>query len=245
MDVEFARHSEVQWTTDDWLSRLLETPCLRVSRKLADGDVSIAPPDAPGFYSIKAPTDNHGLVRDLFDKKFSLIDLHISLRLDGDLAELPSANIGRSTICLAERQHIPSLQSIAVECFGNSRFHRDPHIVLGLADQVWRQWINDAVEDTGRVVLVAQRYQQICGFISLRPMPDGFVSIDLFAVGQQFRRGRIGESLIGSVFSFAKKPAGILCETETWNTPALNFYGRLGFTSSSLSSIFHFHKMPS
>ena len=237
-----ANRSEVSWENDNWLSQLLKKPCMRPSQKPTDSDTSVADPNLPGFYAIKTKTAHHDIVRDLFHKKFNLIDLHIAFHLEGPLDSQALTTTRGLTIHRAERQHIPLLQSIAVESFSDSRFHRDPHISNGLADKVWQQWTNDAVEDKDRIVLFAQRDQNICGFISLRPCSDGCVSIDLFGVAKKFRREGVGELLIRSISSFAGRPAGILLETEVSNTSALNFYGRLGFKTNSLFSIFHFHR---
>lgn len=242
MGVEAANSVELSWAVDDWLSRALNRTCLRAARKATSDDMSIPLPEVPGFYSIKVPTDNHDLVRDLYARKFNLYELHVALRFQADPVDFSRANSDGAQVSVAERQQIPSLQAIAVECFGNSRFHRDAHIEREFADKVWEQWVNDAVNDANRIVLVAHSGQQIFGFISLRPLSASLVSIDLFAVAAQFRRGRIGELLTSSVTAIARSPVEIVCETEAWNAPALNFYGKLGFTSGSLYSIFHFHK---
>ncbi len=229
--------ASVHWKSDDWLARILGMPCFRPVSRVSAEERSILHPALPGFYSIKTPTSNHRLAAELFKARFTVMDLHIELEseIDGALVSRASS---QAKVAIARASQLEALQAISVAAFGESRFHRDGRIAPARADEVWRKWVADAMDDDQRIVLSAERDGAPVGFISLRKQNDGTTSIDLLASAASARRTGVGEALLAAA---ADSSGTIVCETETWNTQALNFYGRHGFRTGALYSVFHHH----
>ena len=99
------------------------------------------------------------------------------------------------------------------------------------------QWPKESYEQArspGQIVLIAERYAQVCGFLVFR-IAGGEAEILNTAVDRTYRRKGTGTLLLKTAISEAQahKVKSIYLEVRESNSAAISFYGRHGFAKTA------------
>lgn len=155
-----------------------------------------------------------------------------------DLAESPVA------VRLAGPDDDQAVGKIASAGFAETRFHTDPEIPEEVASAVKRDWAVNLVRgERGDGVWVAERDDEVVGFLGRVRAPDGAAVIDLVAVDRQARSGGAGAALVRRFLDDACERGEDRARvgTQVANPRALAFYERLGFRAERAELDFHSH----
>jgi ribosomal protein S18 acetylase RimI-like enzyme len=139
-----------------------------------------------------------------------------------------------STVRTAGRADEERLREIASSAYSYDRFHADPLIPDIAADRIHREWVTGSLEGRADVVFVAGLKGEAGGFCACILRGEKYCRtgwIDMLAVDPDFRRERLGESLVAAARKYFREngaATAALC-TQKRNRPALNLYRKLGF----------------
>jgi ribosomal protein S18 acetylase RimI-like enzyme len=225
------------WKNDLWLSNILEIPCFKPTTEIISDSSNLISPALSGFYQVKVPIKFHSVISKLILKKFTFFDSHFCFELKGQLTNRNESYI--YTLGLVEKNQLRSLQALAIQSFTNSRYYALSVFNHDRIDRIWSTWIADAVEDTERIVISANKNGEIIGFLSVKVLSSNSIEIDLLAISPIYRRIGLAEMLMRSTSTFLPGYTSIKLETETRNTSAVNLYYKLGFRNIATKLIFY------
>jgi GNAT superfamily N-acetyltransferase len=146
-------------------------------------------------------------------------------------------------VALATGDHLFGLREIARRSFWHDRFHRDPQIPDDLADRSRELWVENALADEAKTVIVAG--DAPCeGFLIGRRGKDAQTYVlDLMAVAGASRGRGVGRALTLHFFLLAVEAGArrVVVGTQDVNTPSLNLYLSCGFRHERVSYTHHLH----
>lgn len=190
------------------------------------------------LYFLADPSDP-GLLGLAREWGFEFVDARLELQLDG----LP----GREERCpnsvgisVADERHLQSLEFIASESHGDTRFFRDTRFPVERVRELYRKWIRRDVE-AGRV-LIATEGGECLGYVSLSMSEgEGRASIGLIAVSDKARGRGVGGAMLDAALALAKERRlnRVAVVTQAGNISAQRLYQSAGFRSSSCEYWFH------
>lgn len=216
----------------------------------------------PAFCYAKVPTHHVDVVQALTGRGFYPVDVNITLRhVLGDDTDLPGAGeratvdadgtkVGepaaqRYIVKVAEPEEAAAAQDIARRGFSTSRFHLDPRMSPGVADEIKARWVQSYAEgERGSELLVALLDGKTCGFLAvLERSSNGRRTrvIDLIATDPRTRGRGVGAALVQAFIRRSGSADAVEVGTQAANVGSLRFYQRLGFTVSATSYVLHWH----
>jgi GNAT superfamily N-acetyltransferase len=159
----------------------------------------------------------------------STVNVSVSLgRFEEPLGRAPRAIRLRD----AEDRDLPALKEIARTAFSADRYHQDPHIPAGRADERFARWIERALEGGEPVFSWEEsRTGEVLGFFHLRPLTPQSVDLSLAAVKRSLRGSGLGAWMYQEVLRECRKRGfeRALTRVSLGNLDVLNLYARLGF----------------
>lgn len=178
----------------------------------------------------------------LLDTKFQLVDKKITYAspVSNIKVDLSSSN---SFIERFRDGDIQSLVELSIISSGFSRFRVDKSIGSDKVDELYRLWIQRAINNTQDFLIQVGRLNgEVTGMNVLKKTDFGF-SIDLISVFDKFQGQGIGKHLIRAAAEEAASHGAKQIEVTTQldNRPACTLYEKMGFVQKSLSYIYHIH----
>jgi ribosomal protein S18 acetylase RimI-like enzyme len=231
-------------TPDLWLGGIMRRPVQRVSGWLTVDEVwegtrflqTVA--GAPGFAYARVSTWDVRTAQAFEEAGFRIVDTSVTLETAGLRALAPAAG----TIRLARGEDAAAVEAIARTAFRLSRFHLDPRMPKGLADEIKAQWAGNFFRGgRGQYMVVAEHDREIAGFLQLLSGADGTLTIDLIAVAPDRRGHGLGTAMIGFAARECGQPKQLRVGTQAANVPSLRLYERLGFGVTGTEYVFHSH----
>jgi GNAT superfamily N-acetyltransferase len=150
-------------------------------------------------------------------------------RFEGPLG--PSARGLRLRV--AQLQDLPTLKEIARTAFGVDRYHQDPHIPTGRADERYTRWIERALESGDPVFAYDESGSgEILGFFHVRPSTPQAIDLSLAAIKSALRGSGIGAWMYQEVLRECRKRgfARAVSRVSMGNLDVVNLFARLGFS---------------
>jgi ribosomal protein S18 acetylase RimI-like enzyme len=231
----------LQIAPDPWLAGIMSRPVHRVSGAVAPGEEAQAAralESIGGFAYSRVPTADVGLVQQLEDTGFRLVDAGITLETEAirGAADAPSA------VRNARAADATAVADVARSAFRFSRFHLDPRIPGGLADEIKAQWAGNFFRGgRGDYMVVAERGGELAGFLQLLSAPGRVLTIDLIAVAEAHRGAGLAKAMIRFAARECGAPARLRVGTQAANVASLRLYERLGFAVAATSFVLHRH----
>jgi GNAT superfamily N-acetyltransferase len=160
----------------------------------------------------------------------STVNVSVSLgRFEEPLGRAP----GAVRLRVAEDRDLPTLKEIARTAFAADRYHQDPHIPAGRADERFARWIERALE-SGELVFSYEESGsgEILGFFHLRPSTPQAVDLSLAAIKRALRGSGLGPWMYQEVLRECRKRGfeRAFTRMSVGNLDVVNLYARLGFS---------------
>ena len=243
MKVDFTQY----FKKDDWLSEQLVKPVYQVdaSKLLKDSffqtwnQFITACGETDFFAFSKVSTERVSTWQLLEGSGFRLIDTNVQFENnDGILGNNNSRKL--FNIIFADDERRNAVKSIARNSFVYSRFHLDPQIDDGIADQIKQNWVeNYFFGKRGNHMVVALSNNTPIGFLQLI-INNGVVLIDLIGVEKKYQ----GQGVASAMIRFTGQNIDHTCikvGTQIGNIPSIRLYHKLGFDLSGSNYVFHYH----
>jgi len=130
---------------------------------------------------------------------------------------------------------------IAAASFSFDRFHADPKIDTGAADNLKAAWARNSCLGRADIVFVMRESGTVIGFNACRKFADT-VEIDLIGVSPQMRGCGIGRRLVDAALAhYAGQAARITVGTQSANIASLALYQSAGFKIEASAFTLHKH----
>ncbi len=233
---------------DDWLSDCLgrEAYTLRVSPALLEAAADKHAKTYSRFRELqsknvfmtaKLPVEDAPSRAFLEDHGFRLIDTNLTFeKRERSVAPVNAMKSVRFATP-ADRDQVIAL---ARSSFVFSRFHQDPRVGKGVADEIKARWVANFFEGRrGNQLIVACHDQSIAGFLLACAASEGRTMIDLIAVAAELRRRRFAAEMIAFLENHCCSP--LVVGTQVANLPSVRLYEKLGFRLVEAQYVFHFH----
>jgi ribosomal protein S18 acetylase RimI-like enzyme len=146
------------------------------------------------------------------------------------------------TVRLAKPEDKSKVKALAGSCFRYSRFHLDPAVGLELANKIKAEWAGNFFDGKrGQAMIVAQKGNDIVGFLQLLDDKKGTITIDLIGVDEKSRQQGVAEAMINFAQAQVPNAATIAVGTQIANVPSVRCYEKLGFKFAKAAYVFHYH----
>lgn len=132
---------------------------------------------------------------------------------------------------------------IAEKAFLVSRFLKDPFLSGEKAPHIYADIVNHAFEKKGRFFAIHKTNEKILGFILFSVNhPELSLTIELFAVDEQFIGQGLGKQLLDAIESYAFQNGieTIIVGTQLENYDAIKSYIKKGFKIFECNSVYHY-----
>jgi ribosomal protein S18 acetylase RimI-like enzyme len=234
----------IQLTVDRWLGEIMGVRAYRASGSLMPAEAqqaaqvlrSIA--SQPSFVHARVPSRDLATAHGLEMQGFRLVDTNVTLETDALLPGLEAQTAART----ARPEDAPAVEQIARRGFEVSRFHLDPELRPGLANEIKAQWAANFFRgQRGDFMVVAECEGGVAGFLQLLVAPEAVLVIDLIAVEPQFRGRGLASAMIRYAASTCGTPRRLRVGTQIANVGSLALYQRLGFRITASAHVFHLH----
>ncbi len=224
---------------DPWLAGLFGHPVYRLD--VAGTTLMPEPPalrQTPVFVFAKVPTRDAAASQWLEAHGFHLVDTSVVFDKPIDHRQPPPAQGAIRAALPADRKAVMNLARRSFVC---SRFHLDPRVPRALADQVKAEWVGNYFSgQRGDVLWVAERDQQIVGFLLLLKGGETDLIIDLIAVDESCRGRGLARALIACAEAQSDR-ARLVVGTQVANVSSVRMYEACGFRLRTSHYIYHFH----
>jgi ribosomal protein S18 acetylase RimI-like enzyme len=237
---------------DQWLSDVLGVSSWKVSGIEADtppAEIKAGLLEYAGlgsaFFSARIGTADVRAVTNAARSGFVAVDVNVTF--DWDNGPPVNSVTGNSdmTIETAGAGDAKAIEEIAAHCFAFSRFHLDPAIGLGRANDVKRQWARNACRGRASAIYVARKQNDVVGFLAV--LESGSVGrkdaiIDLVGVDKGHQGQGAGRALSRTfVDQWHARADSLRVGTQISNIPAMRLYESIGFRVAETSYILHAH----
>lgn len=148
---------------------------------------------------------------------------------------------GALPVCEMLAQPEPKVYDLAYRSGRYSRFHTDPTIGEDKFREMYRIWVDNSFSGgMGDKVYVCRSGKDITGFVTLY-LHDGYGSIGLIAVDENYARRGIGSALMNCCrrVSADNGLASLKVATQKANIEACAFYEKNGFVVECKTYIYH------
>lgn len=229
---------------DHWLSEVIGTPVFRVEHPSdADALEADVARRARAMYFAKLDASDVRGASTLVRAGMYPTEVHVTL------ARRPAgggSSSGSARITEAVPEQHEAVLRIASTCFRYSRFHLDPLVPDGVANEIKRRWVQSYVrKERGDRLLVAEMDGSPAGFLAaLTSERDGrrVAIIDLVGVGLPAQRRGVGIALVAAfVEEYADRADVLEVGTQIVNTPSLALYRACGFEIIRSGITLHMH----
>lgn len=132
---------------------------------------------------------------------------------------------------------------IAEKAFLASRFLKDPFLSGEKAPHIYADIVNHAFGKKGRFFAIHKSNEKILGFILFSVNhPELSLTIELFAVDEQFIGQGLGKQLLDAIESYAFQNGieTIIVGTQLENYDAIKSYIKKGFKIFECNSVYHY-----
>lgn len=191
------------------------------------------------FIYSKIPATAAEIVNFIMERGFKFIDTAITL--EKRITPESEKNLPYEVRFAASEDMEPVVE-LAQKSFIYSRFHQDSAFPPGIADKTRAEWVRNYFEgNRGDAMVVALEGKTIIGFLLLLYGNIGLLTIDLIAVGENFRRKGIARQMIQYAESMCPGFSNIRVGTQLVNLPSLRLYEGMGFKAIQAQYILHYH----
>jgi dTDP-4-amino-4,6-dideoxy-D-galactose acyltransferase len=122
----------------------------------------------------------------------------------------------------------------------DSRFLKDSSFGEIEFKRLYKQWIDNSINDKDTLVLISQNDKSIEGFVTVKKYHT-YAQIGLIAVNPSIQGKGIGGNLIHAVENHLKISFKLIVATQETNVGACKFYENLGFTLENKEYIYHYY----
>lgn len=137
---------------------------------------------------------------------------------------------------------IPTVQAIAQNSYVDSRYYFDPHFGEAQWQAYYRTWVKNSLEGRAEMALVAEREEQVVGYITGVPSPDRReMMYELTGVDPAERRSGVGQELFRSGMDWCQRRGigSIWLATQGRNIATQRMVQRNGFITRACSLYYH------
>ncbi len=231
---------------DPWLAAIFGRPVWRVDASSGGNRLSELEFAGSVFAYAKCEASRVDEVVALSNVGFRVVDT--GLTLEG----IVSAGVWSSSVSVGQVVRYANLRDrdavcdIASRAFRFSRFHLDPQVPVGVADQIKASWAwNYFSGKRGDGMVVAETNGQVVGFLQLLWGQEDTLIIDLIGVAPENQGKRLGRAMICHAAMNGtgdhRRPAKILVGTQAANIPSIRLYESLGLRMHSAQYVLHYH----
>jgi len=234
----------ISWELLEWDTHFFKKPMARISffllnTKALSLDISAkllsflldkAKENKIVHIDVRVNTDNLFYSWALQKSGFITVDIraNFELSLEGRSTNSKDKR-GDCAIRFARGSDLSQLQEICAESFILSRFCVDPFFTKEETEDFHQAWVENIINDSSNVILVAEHNSEIIGFIACH-LNNGCGVIDLITTKNGFREKGIGTRLISELMDCIKDKADSLkVSTQIYNYAAVNLYAKSGF----------------
>ncbi|MDB5346431.1 MAG: dTDP-4-amino-4,6-dideoxy-D-galactose acyltransferase [Schlesneria sp.] len=166
------------------------------------------------------------------------------LTFSAEVSNTPNINPSQSGLVHSCRDgmSIDDLKQLAVDSGIYSRFVVDPRFPPAKARALFEEWMLRSLDKTyADDVLVIPQANRIAGMATV-VQKEGYGSIGLVAVGEEFRGRGFGEALVRAAVTYCCERGirQIQVATQSANQPARRLYQKCGFEVSKTEFVYHF-----
>jgi RimJ/RimL family protein N-acetyltransferase len=181
--------------------------------------------------------ENHG---------FRFIEMVLHPQLDLQKKVLPRRD-GKVVVEDAEEEDRQRICEIAASAFGVERYHMDPRIDSGLADERYRRWANSSFNHDSQQMFKVVYQEKIIGFFLVEDQPAGHVYWHLTAMAPEWQGQGLGYHTWVAMLHKHREDGWLRVSTtiSARNSPVLNLYAKLGFRFQPPEMTFHWVKASS
>jgi len=229
---------------DRWLGEIMRVDAFRISGTLTaaesrDAAQALRPiVTRSSFAYARVPSRDIATSRVLEAHGFRVVDTNVTLETDAS----PLADAVGAAARIARPDDAQAVEKIARAGFEVSRFHLDPALRPGLANEIKAQWAANFFRgQRGDFMVVAECDGTVAGFLQLLAAPASTLVIDLIAVAQPFRGRGLGSAMIRYAARNCGAPARVRVGTQIANVGSLALYQRLGFQITGSAHVLHLH----
>ena len=203
--------------------------------------------NAPCFFYTKVPTRDVGALQNATQAGFSVVDVNVTFDWQATEQTEIEDNVSGDglSIAVSTPDDARAIEDIAARCFTYSRFHLDPKISVGVANDIKRVWARNASAGRAAEVYVARQNGHVGGFLAVleTKSPSGSIAIiDLVGVDAKYQGKGAGRALSQMFIDRWKTRASRLrVGTQISNIPAMRLYESLGFRVTETSYVLHAH----
>jgi ribosomal protein S18 acetylase RimI-like enzyme len=231
---------------DSWLAAIFGRPVWRVDATNSGDSLSALESAGSVFAYAKCEASRVEEVVALSNVGFRVVDT--SLTLEGMVsagAWSSSVSVGQ-VVRYANQKDRDTVCEIASRAFRFSRFHLDPQVPAGLANQIKASWAGSYFAGKrGDGMVVAESNGEVVGFLQLIWGQYDTLIIDLIGVGSERQGQGLGRAMICHAARNGtgdhRKPAKILVGTQAANIPSMRLYESLGLRMRSAKYVLHYH----
>lgn len=240
--------------SDEWLAGIIGYPVYRLdaSREAGDARAALAAHLAAGgsraMYYTKVDTGEVAIARDLTALGMYVVDVNVTLGLDGTTAVGTTSRATSASIAISDCDAAAASGALAIagSAMQYSRFHLDPAIPVAVAHRIKHDWIENYVRGArGEALMIARLGSEVAGFLAvLTSRSHGRVvrTIDLIAVALTQQRRGVGRALVDAfVARYAPSSDLLQVGTQVVNAPSLALYQGAGFTIRHSAYVLHLH----
>jgi ribosomal protein S18 acetylase RimI-like enzyme len=234
----------IEIVADRWLGEIMRVDAFRISGTLAAAEATEAAralrPIAArsSFAYARVPSRDLATSQGLEREGFRVVDTNVTL----EMAAAPLASAPGSSARSARPEDAQAVEKIARTGFEVSRFHLDPALRPGLANEIKAQWAANFFRgQRGDFMVVAECDGAVAGFLQLLEAPASTLVIDLIAVAQPYRGRGLGSAMIRYAARDCGAPERVRVGTQIANVTSLALYQRLGFQITASAHVLHLH----
>lgn len=209
-----------------WLAGLpADRPCL-VYSKIPPGAVPLAQGLAgSGFYPVE-----------------TLVEFHLRL---ARLAPIVRGKSETKRLRPADPADQPRVTAIAATAFATDRYHLDPHLPAGKADQRFIQWINRSFTARDPIFVLEDTARgQVLGFVQCRQTTPQLMDVTLGSVDKALQQTGAGVLMYQLLFIEFKARGyrEAITRVSLHNSGGIKLTLRLGFTFRSAVTTLHWFR---
>jgi len=144
-------------------------------------------------------------------------------------------------ISLATMSDLDELVDIAQRSFKFDRYHIDPRIPSGYANQRYGKWVKNSYYDDNQNLYKVVRGGKILAFFITETRRENIIHWHLTAVAPEWQQQGYGYRVWMAMLKFHKLSGccGITTTISVQNTPVINLYSKLKFSFSIPEMTFH------
>ena len=195
------------------------------------------------FVSCRIPSSHYPQIHALEKSGFLLIETYLILR-NQEIKRTKDTGVSKTPVEIRDctSSEIVRVMEIASSSFVHDRFHSDPNIPDHLAGYSRALWVQSALRDPSKDLLIATRGSEILGFNCTKARA-GQVVIDLIGVDHAARGKDVGSQLVNRTFTdaLAKGVRSSEVGTQAHNVGSVRFYQKHGFVLTNSFYTFHLH----